>query len=75
MISVAMLTAYPQENLHFTVQNDTALPAKRSCDPITAILNQQGCTDALRISRFTSGSSRKSLPMPACELLARSPCR
>ncbi len=75
MISVATLTAYPQETLHFTARNYAALPARRSCDPIAAILNQQGNTYALRSSRFTSRSSRTSLPMHACELLPRSPCR
>ncbi len=75
MISVATLTAYPQENLHFTARNNAALSAWRSGDPITAILNQQGCSYALRSSRFTDTSSRESLPIPACDLLARSPCR
>jgi hypothetical protein len=75
MISVATLTAYPQENLHFTARNDAALPARRYYRPTTAILNPQDCTYALRSSRFTDTSSRKSLPIPACDLLARSPCR
>ena len=75
MISVAAFTAYPQEICTSLHRNDAALPVRRFYRPITAILNQQGCTYALRSSRFTDTSSRKSLPMPACNLLARSPCR
>ncbi len=75
MISMATLTAYPQENPHFTARNDAALSVWRFYRPIAAIINQQGSTYALRSSRFTYTSSRKSLPMPACDLIARSPCR
>ena len=70
MIGMAMLTAYPRRNLYFTARNNPALPAGRFCNPIAAIFYQQGNAYALRPSRFTSGSSKESPTIPACELLA-----